>query len=260
MNTLFLAWQDPQNRRWFPVGRLTFNGSVYHFVYTKGAEASPHFIPFGMMRHLHVTYESDQLFPLFSNRLLSKARPEYRKFLHWVNIREDEDDPLALLARTEGLRETDSLEVFPRPERTNDNEYHVHFFVHGIRHLPQEAIDRVHALKEKDRLFLMQDLQNPYDPFALALRTADPPTFVGYCPRYLAEDVHTLLEKCASEVVRINVERVNREAPLQLRVLCDITSCWPASFRPCSGEMYEPLVPDADGWDDAQANSLDRST
>ena len=38
MKTLYLAWQDPEDRRWLPVGRLNFDGHVYRFVYTKGAE------------------------------------------------------------------------------------------------------------------------------------------------------------------------------------------------------------------------------
>ena len=38
MRTLFLAWQDPVARRWFPVGRLEYSDGLYSFVYTKGAE------------------------------------------------------------------------------------------------------------------------------------------------------------------------------------------------------------------------------
>jgi hypothetical protein len=38
MKTLYLAWQDPEDRRWFPVGRLSFDGYVYRFVYTNGAK------------------------------------------------------------------------------------------------------------------------------------------------------------------------------------------------------------------------------
>ena len=37
----YLAWQDAEDRRWLPVGRLSFDGHVYRFVYTKGAEQSP---------------------------------------------------------------------------------------------------------------------------------------------------------------------------------------------------------------------------
>jgi hypothetical protein len=86
MKTLYLAWQDPEDRHWFPVGRLSFDGHVYRFVYTKGAKQSPRFVPFGMMRDLHAVYESVVLFPLFANRLLSKTRPEYRDCLAWLDV------------------------------------------------------------------------------------------------------------------------------------------------------------------------------
>ena len=62
MKTLYLAWQDPEDRRWLPVGRLSFDGHVYCFVYPKGAKQSPRFVPFGMMRNLHGVYESAVLF------------------------------------------------------------------------------------------------------------------------------------------------------------------------------------------------------
>ncbi|MEH2319266.1 hypothetical protein [Nostoc sp.] len=31
MKTLFLAWQDPKSWAWFPIGRLTFDGTKYQF-------------------------------------------------------------------------------------------------------------------------------------------------------------------------------------------------------------------------------------
>lgn len=242
MNAVFLAWQDPLERRWLPVGKLTFGGDVYEFVYTKGAEQSPNFVPFGRMTDLRVAYESRELFPLFSNRLLSQSRPEYQQVLKWLNLEGRAHDPLALLALTGGHRETDSLEVFPCPKPDDQGQYHIHFFAHGIRHLPQEAVKRLDSLQSGERLFLMLDFQNPYDPFALALRTDDPAALAGYCPRYLTEDVQTLLQECGADFASVAVERVNLEAPLQLRLLCSMTTCWPADFRPCSGELYQPLA------------------
>src|SRR5712691_11405148 len=101
MKALYLAWQDPASREWLPVGRLTYENKRYRFVYTSGAKKSKNFFPFGRMRDLESVYESTDLFPLFANRILSKSRPEYQQFLHWLNVTEDEADPLALLARTE---------------------------------------------------------------------------------------------------------------------------------------------------------------
>ena len=34
---LFLAWQNPSTRPWFPIGKLTHDGRFYHFIYLQGA-------------------------------------------------------------------------------------------------------------------------------------------------------------------------------------------------------------------------------
>jgi HIRAN domain len=242
MKVLYLAWQDPKDRRWSPVGRLSFDGGVYRFVYTKGALKSPNFLPFGMMQDLYTVYESSELFPLFANRLLSKTRPEYKAFLDWLNIRNSEDDPLTLLGRSEGLRGTDSLTVFPLPEKGSDGTYRVHFFSHGLRYLPDCAVQVVEGLRPGSRLFLMPDPQNRHDTYAVALRTDDPVMIVGYCPRYLSQDFLFLLKTGTPDTPEVVVERVNKDAPIQLRLLCSFRTPWPASFEPCSDEEYEVLA------------------
>jgi hypothetical protein len=242
MKTLYLAWQDPEDRRWLPVGRLSFDGHVYRFVYTNGAKQSPRFVPFGPMRDLHVVYESDALFPLFANRLLSRRRPEYKDFLHWLNLPDNETDPLVLLAQSEGMRATDALMVFPCPEKRRDGKFHVRFFSHGLRYLLPAVIQFINDhLCPPVRLFLMLDPQNPHDPSAVALRTIDPTLLVGYCPRFLTADVQYLLRE-VPETVHVTVERVNRDAPLQLRLLCSLTADWPDNFHPCSDVLYEALA------------------
>jgi hypothetical protein len=242
MTDLYVAWRDPENRGWFPVGRLSFDGEVYRFVYTKGARKSPHFIPFGRMEDLDVVYESHELFPLFANRLLSKKRPEYQDFLRWLGIPAGQDDPLKLLARTGGIRETDTLAVFPCPERREDNTYCMQFFSHGLRYLSAGAIERVHNLHPAERLYLMLDPQNAHDPWAVMLRTDDPIALVGFCPRYFVQDFRFLLERCDPKAVQVVVMRVNPDAPTQLRLLCRLTALWPEGFRPCAEESYEPLA------------------
>jgi HIRAN domain len=243
MNVLYLAWQDPQSRQWYPVGKLTSDKGIYRFVYTKGATLSENFIPFGSMQDLHAVYKSEALLPLFANRLISKKRPEYRDFLRWLDLREDEADPLVVLARTEGVRETDSLTVFPCPERDLDGKYVVHFFSHGLRYLPSEARIRISTLHSGERLYLMPDPQNPHDGYAIALRTDDPATIVGYCPRYVSRDFLEILEN-SPDSVEVRVKRVNAEAPIQLRLLCTLTADWPENFKPCSSDLYTELSHD----------------
>jgi len=125
MKAVFIAWQDPESRRWVPVGRLTAKGTVFQFVYTQGAMSFPNFRAFGAMSDLHSSYESSTLFPLFSNRLLSKNRPEYHDYLRWLDVKTEISDPLDELAKTGGIRATDSLIVFPCPEPQEDGRYSI---------------------------------------------------------------------------------------------------------------------------------------
>lgn len=55
MKTVYLSWQDPKNRQWFPVGKLTHEDGIYRFVYTEGAKRSLNFRPFGRMQGKYQT-------------------------------------------------------------------------------------------------------------------------------------------------------------------------------------------------------------
>jgi hypothetical protein len=68
----------------------------------------------------------------------------------------------------------------------------------------------------------MHDIQNFYDSYALALRTQDPPILIGYCPRYLTEDLHKLLKQEHAKL-EVFVEKINIDAPIQLRLLCKVS-------------------------------------
>jgi len=145
MNTLYLAWQDPLSRRWFTIGRLTTDEGGYRFVYTQGAREAQQlgqFQPLSSFPNLDGLYWSDELFPLFSNRLLRPSRPDYREFTEWLDCPGCVNDPIALLARSGGQRGTDLLQVFASPQREASGEYRTHFFVHGLSHLPAPCRER----------------------------------------------------------------------------------------------------------------------
>ena len=243
MTTIFVAWQDPETRSWHPVGQLSEQNAEFTFCYTKGAQASPRFRLFGRLNDLDRTYRSKELFPIFANRLLDEARPEYPDYLRWLQL--DRFEPLAMLDLTGGHRQTDGLAMFARPEIDSDGNYRGHFFCHGIRHLPKEAQTRVAELRQGDPLYPLLDVQNPVDPNAVALRTDDPPTMIGYCPRYRAQDFRHLISEDSDSSARFWVERVNSDAPFQLRLLCGIEARWPPKFESCSDEEFEPLCSDA---------------
>jgi len=242
MKALFIACQDTQSRRWAPVGRLTREDGIYQFVYTRGAEKMPNFRPFGRMQDLHKAYKSDELFPMFANRILAKNRPEYEVYLGWLGLSDSEYDALEELARTGGLRATDSLELFPCPEPTTDKNYEVYFFCRGLRHLHMENQERARRLEPGERLYLMQDLQNPYDGMALLLRTGDPITLVGYAPRYYSGEFTQVINATETDQVKVTVEQVNSDAPIQYRLLCRLSSPWPVNFAPCAKDEFRALA------------------
>jgi len=74
VRTLFLAWQATDLRQWFPVGRLEADTeqSRYLFQYTRGALDARRggFHPIASFPNLEQCYQSDDLFPMFRNRVL----------------------------------------------------------------------------------------------------------------------------------------------------------------------------------------------
>jgi hypothetical protein len=242
---LFVAWRSPEpnGARWGPIGRLEHGQGGYRFVYTRGARTLAGFQPFAEMPRLDDIYESDELFPLFSNRLLAPSRPEYHAYLTWSGFdAKHPPDPIAILAVTEGLRATDYLELFPCPSPDVSGCYLNKFFVHGIRHMPSAAQARVATLKPGDSLLPMFDDFNPHDPNAVAVRTVADCMMIGYVPRYLAREVRDMCNACGPSSVELQVERVNPNAPLQQKLLCRMRSCWPDDFSPCRGEEFQPIV------------------
>ncbi|HUG67522.1 MAG TPA: HIRAN domain-containing protein [Pirellulaceae bacterium] len=243
MNSLFVAWRPPMPDQtgWRPIGRLEHDGGLYRFWYTQGAR-KPGFRPFSQMERLDQVYESEDLFPLFANRLLSESRPEYEAYMRWSGFDIDNPpDPILALGVTEGIRQTDAVEVFPCPVPDAEGCYFNKFFLHGIRWLPDAALERIGKLKEQEPLKLMLDLQNKVDRQAVAVRTETEQMQIGYVPRYLAHDVWQLVQRCDVAFIKLYVARVNRDAPLQNRVLCRMHACWPDGFQPCSSEDFAPI-------------------
>lgn len=229
---------------WSPIGRLQHSDGVYSFVYTQGARTARGFYLFPGMEDLEAVYESDELFPVFANRLLPKSRPEYAAFLRWSGFDDaaNPPDPIAILGVTEGIRQTDQIEVFPCPVPNENGLYENKFFVHGLRYTSEAARQRVGALVPGETLLPMLDLGNEADPHAVALRTEDGERLLlGYVPRYLAQDVWALINGCGVKYLNVRVNRVNRDAPMQQRLLCRMEACWPVDFTPCSGDAFQPI-------------------
>lgn len=235
MNTLFVAWQQPNSREWIPVAKLEFRDGIYYFSYTQGIFRAKEFQQFSGMKKVGVVYESPKLFPLFSNRLISKSRPEFKDYLRWLGLSGMADDPMAMLALTGGIRGTDSIELFQPPTVTEQGQYKLEFFARSLSHLPSGAIERIAAMEKGERIYLMKDTQNEFDAQAVAMRTGTPSWFLGYCPKYYAQDLGVLLSRRECNLT-VSVKCVNLDAPSNMRLLCSATADMPNVFSPLSKE------------------------
>lgn len=234
-NTVFISWQDPATRLWYVVGRLSDQkDDGYEFVYTKGAEKSKNFIPFPGMRVLDKVYRSSELFPLFSNRLLGKNRPEYKQFIDWLELPCEEPSPLDILSRSGGVRATDSYQIFERVQLDEQANFSVTFFVHGLSHVGRSASKRVLSLKPNDELRLALDVQNTVDPSSVMVLT-EPTEVIGFLPRYLAKDVTLLLTKDRS-CCRTTVVAMHDRAPWHYKLLCNVSGKVPESL---TGQAFD---------------------
>jgi len=240
INKLILAWKNPENREWIPIGNLEYKDEMYYFNYTNGAKYH-NFQPFGQLNELHKTYSSKDLFPIFKNRLLAKSRPEYEDFLNWLDIDNNENE-LVELSRSRGIRATDNLQLFPIPQKDKNGNYEVIFFSHGISHIAEHYVKRLSKLKDNDKLLILKDVQNRVEPSALALRTEDDPIeLLGYCPSFFVKDFNKLMKNNGYENVIVTIKKVNHDAPLQLKLLCKFITKWSDGFEPFSDDEFKPL-------------------
>jgi hypothetical protein len=238
---LFVSWRDPGGSI-FPIGRLVrqVDGAreQYSFAYVKLAERLGGFEPLPGLPDLYRSYESPHLFPVFSNRVMPRSRPEFDALAARVDLTGDAD-PFEVLARTGGRRATDRIEVFLPPERTPEGTSTVLFFARGIRYVDgaESAVARLHP---GDRLTLVDDRSNEFNPRALVIRQSDGQR-IGWIPDYLIDHVHELRDMSGEEPV-VSVEHVNdRDTPAHMRLLCRLSGPWPDGYVPFSGAEFQPL-------------------
>lgn len=224
--SVFLSWKSPKNNSWHVVGLLrenNINGS-YTFNYTNGAiEAleTNNFMAFNGMEDIYSTYRSDELFPLFKNRLLSPKRPEYPRFISWLGLDEDEISPIDIFRRSGGTRETDQFQLFSRVEFDKSGYFEHIFFAHSLSHLGGKANERVSTLNHNDRLYLCLDSQNSFDRNAVIIRAENPAEIIGYCPRFLANDISSFIKKDKNSI-EAYVESVGQDSPSNYKLMCKI--------------------------------------
>ncbi len=240
---LFVAWQDPVARRIFPVARLLDRQREprWEFVYLRGARdaAQRGFEHFLGLDDLEAVHESIDLPPLFENRLMRVSRPDFPEYLRVLGLPENMRDEVPILARSEGRKATDTIEVYGPPAFDNlTGRYRFMFFARGVRHV-QGAEQLIADLKHGDELTLEPDPTNATDRLAIRLHECQGGQ-VGYVPNTLLEDVHELRVKGSH--VEVFAEQVNPgPAPVQLRLLCRLEADAPTGYVPFASARYEPI-------------------
>lgn len=234
-------WQDStDSRMWHPVAKLTQQDKLkYVLNYTRGANHS-NFSFFPTMLDTTKSYESDRLFSFFRNRLIPESRPEHDSMFEWSGLSADSKDYLELLAISGGERKTDHFRIVNVP-RNDDGFYRIKFFISSINYLNEEDKLNVQALKLNDTLKYEFDINNPKDSNATILLKEENKK-VGYLPHYLCRDLKNLLNFLDDLDITISVLRVNSDAPVQFRILCELEAPWPDGFQAFNDDEYEPYL------------------
>lgn len=253
MKTLYVAWQDkkhkrsdkPATRLWFSVGRLELRDGTYVFEYTKGAlkaRKQAGFQPLDAFPDLDRQYTSPVLFSAFQNRVTPPSRQHYSDFLSRLDLTRETADPIEVLAVTGGAKQSDNLELFPKIQKQGDGAFSCRFFLHGWRHVSEQAQDCLSRLTQDTYLILALELNNPATGLALQMQMPEKYVVLGWAPRYLLEDL-VWAAKWAPEDLHVRVVRYNPPpAPHNQRVLIELSGVLPGNVEPMSGEDFQPLA------------------
>lgn len=250
---LVVAWQHPEDRCIEPVGFLSFDGREYRFAYIKNARRVKGFRPLLGFDDMDQTYSSGDLFPLFAQRAMDPRRPDYQRYVERLGLEGEQPGPWEQIARSQGRRQGDTLQLFPEPEVHGD-ELTCLFLVHGVRHVHKkpkilngqiievtraQVEEALAGLRRGDPLGIVPEPQNDANAQAvIVMGTSTVP--VGWVPDLLVADLHRLLSRAD---VSVTVEQVNGpEAPSHMRLLARLSAAPADDFRFFTDERWEPLA------------------
>ena len=180
------------------------------------------------------------MFPVFRKRQMPRQRPDYGEYLEKLGL-DLETDPFEVMARNEGRKLTDRIEVFAPPVRTDRGDLTTLFFARGIRHR-HGASEALTKLQIGDRLTLIDDSDNEVNGLAIFIDTTSGEP-VGWVPNYLVDTVHDLRELNDHDALTVTVEHVNPpEVAPYMRLICRLSAPWPNSYEPFSGPEFQPIA------------------
>ena len=234
--TLYLAWQAPASRRWFPVGRLDAEPdgepSRYEFGYIEGAREAREAAEFLMVPgfpELNAPYRSKKLFPFFENRLMNRRRPERAEYLRGLGLDPDQWDPVSELSAPFNHAHGNGFEVYPDIVPDGEGNFQTQFVVHGLRYTNPHSIERTERLEIGEELRLSLELNNPVTGHAVTVKTADQYT-IGWLPRYLVDVVYQD-DGWLIQDPKVRAAQLNLSGSLSHRMLVNFAGRLPSTVR-----------------------------
>jgi len=248
---LVVTWQHPVDRNIEPVGFLDYDGQHYMFGYIRHVLSVKDFRPLLGFRDLYRAYSSEELFPLFAQRVMDPRRPDYQRYVERLGL-DEEASPWEQITRSQGRRQGDTIQLLPQPTTDGETLTYV-FLVNGVRHVPDGPLvldgrqvevtrEQVEAaldgVRPGDALRLAQEPGNKANPLALMVM-APAAVPVGWVPNLMVEDMHRLM---ALADVSVTAAHVNGpDAPWHLRLLVRLVAHGAGDFRFFTGEQWDLL-------------------
>ena len=247
MKTMYVAWQHPLSRGWFPVGRLVRRETPFmefEFAYLKGAEQARRESGFLMVPgfpELDRKYTAPEFFPALDDRIMNLQRPDRPEYLAMLGMNPETWDAVTELSLSGGHVHSDSFETFPGITPDESGHFATRFILHGLRHTNPDSIQRSESLEPGESLELAFELNNPAATHAILVKTPDH-YVLGWLPRYLVDGMHKDNAWMVTGV-EATVAQVNRDAPLSHRLLVDFRGRLPAGFSPMRDlPQYQPIA------------------
>lgn len=236
---LLVLWQDPATRAMLPVGVLSYDGHQYRFEYLPAAHRSRDFRPLLGFKDLGASYLSEDLFPLFRERVLDPTRPDFARVVERLDMDASRATPWEQLVRTGGTSEGDTLQVTPVPHAVGEG-WACTFLAAGMRYSTTKSVltargatgpvtigefeASLDRLRPGGVLDLELELNNSYSGDAKLMLHGD--AVIAYLPDWLAKLCSAPWKKqvpMEAKVIRVN----DRSAGWHLRLLVELTVAEP---------------------------------
>ncbi|MEY2933600.1 MAG: hypothetical protein RL033_4349 [Pseudomonadota bacterium] len=247
VRSLFVAWQEPESRRIFPVARLSRRRSGEYELRYIGAvwAAREHgFLGLPGFEELEAIHVTPGLPELFTQRPPPRRRGPSAGPSAPAGEQLDAA-PITLFVRRKEGGTPERLEAFSPPLRAPDGRRWGVFDARGVGRSPGSA-EVAAVLVAGERLQLRPEPDNPYNPHALRILRVDD-SHVGYAPDYFANELAAVGGRAEQiELLLGEAQRVTfAPAPVVYRVACRY-SC-PAELGRVlfTSDSYRPVSPRA---------------